>query len=104
RKRLGDRFTGTTSLSYSYFTDDMASLTLGVNYTYLNEGDATINGEPEKTSGFSRHLFGASLAWATPERNIIVTVGYNPALHVPDIQYNFPATHVISLGVNYVLR
>lgn len=104
RKRLGDRFTGTATLSYSYFTDGMASFTLAANYTYLNEADATIDGVRDKTTGFSRHLFGASLAWATPERDIIVTISYNPAFHVPDIQYNFPATHVISLGVNYVLR
>lgn len=104
RKRLGDRFTGIATLSYTYFTESMAGLTIGATYTYLHEADATINGYVDKTTGFERHLFGASLAWATPERELVYSVSYNPALHESGLQKNFPATHVVSIGVNYVLR
>ncbi len=104
RKRLGDRFTGTAALSYTFFTESMASLTVSTTYTYLYEADATINGYVDKTTGFSRHLFGATLAWATPERELFYTLSYNPALREPGLQQNFPATHVVSIGVNYVIR
>lgn len=104
RKRLGDRFTGTAALSYTYFTESMSSLTISTTYIYLHEADATINGYLDKTTGFEKHMFGASLAWATPEREVIYSLSYNPALHEPDLQRNFPATHVFSLGVNYVIR
>ncbi|MFO1525979.1 MAG: hypothetical protein U1F16_08395 [Turneriella sp.] len=104
RKRLGDRFTGTAALSYTYFTESMSSLTISASYTYLYEADATINGYVDKTTGFERHLFGASLAWATPERDLVYSLSYNPALHEPGLQRNFPATHAFSLGVNYVIR
>lgn len=104
RKKLGDRFSASGAFSYSYFTDSMSSLTLTATYTYLHEGDAVINGFIDKTSGFSRHLLGAALAWASPEREFIYTLSYTPALHEPGLMYNFAATHVFSLGVNYVLR
>lgn len=104
RKRLGDRSTATAALSYSYFTNSMASLTLTFNYVFLYEADATINGIVEKTSGFYRHLFGAALAWASPERELVYTLAYNPAIQTAGLQSNFPATHLFSIGVNYVLR
>jgi len=104
RKRLGDRFTGIAALSYSHFTDDMSSITLTITYTFIREEDATINGIIDKTSGFHRHFIGTSLAWATADRDIVVMLNYNPAFNATGLQSNFPATHLFSLGVNYVLR
>ena len=104
RKRLGDRFQAVAALSYSYFTDAMASLTITATYTYLTEQDATINGNIDPTSGFRRHLAGAALAWANAGRDLIYSLSYNPAFVEPGFGRNFPATHAISLGVNYVLR
>lgn len=104
RKQLGDRFQTVTALSYTYFADSMASLTATITYTYLSEADATINGTIDPTSGFRRHIVGASLSWANASRDLIYSLSYNPALVEPGLGKNFPATHVISLGVNYVLR
>lgn len=104
QKRLGDRLQTALGLSYSYFTDSMASLTATVTYTYLNEGNATINGKEDTTSGFHRNMFGFALAFADADRDLIYTASYGPAFTTPELQNNFPATHVLSLGVTYVLR
>lgn len=104
QKRLGDRLQTSLGFSYSYFTDSMASLTATLSYTYLNEQNATINGKADPTSGFHRNMFAVALAFANADRDLIYTASYSPALTAIALQNNFPTTHVMSLGVTYVLR
>ncbi len=104
RKRLGDRLQTMFGVSYSYFTDAMASITATVTYTYLNETNATINGREDVTSGFHRNMLGVAMAYANADRDLIYIASYSPAVTMAELQRNFPTTHAISLGVTYVLR
>ena len=103
-RQLGDRFSSTVSFGYTYFTDEMNSLTATIAYTYLEEQEAKIDGVTDTTSGLRKRSFATTLAWATEDRNWVTKITWSHAPDSDDWGRNFPTTDIITIGVSHVLR
>ncbi|MDH4225943.1 MAG: hypothetical protein OEW12_09895 [Deltaproteobacteria bacterium] len=102
QKKLGDRFQVTYLAGYTYFMDNLDTLTLNLTWTDLREKEASINGNKEPASDMAKKSAGGSLAWATMNKDWVVTGGFSQALKAAGGGRNFPVTETISLGVRYV--
>ncbi|MCP4332763.1 MAG: hypothetical protein GY785_08920 [Gammaproteobacteria bacterium] len=103
-KQLGDRLNATLSIGYTYFTDEMESLTGTLAYTYLKEDEASIDGVIDSTSGFLKKSISATLAWASEDRDWITKLTWSHAPSWDGWGQNFPTTDIITIGVSHVLR
>lgn len=103
-KQLGDRFSRSLALGYTYFTDRMDSLTATLTYAHLTEQQTRFDGHTDPTSGLQRRSLTASLAWATEDRRWVSRLSWNHAPARDGWGENFPVTDIISLGVSHVLR
>jgi hypothetical protein len=70
----------------------------------LWENQATIDGAPDPTSGFRKRSLGATLAWASPERDWVARLSFNHAIPQDGWGRNFPTTYIVTLGVSHVFR
>lgn len=104
RKQLGDRFNSVLSLGYTYFTDEMESLTGTLAYAYLEEDEGKIDGVIDTTSGFRKQSIAATLAWATDDRDWITKLTWSHAPSRDGWGRNFPTTDIITVGVSHVFR
>jgi hypothetical protein len=104
RKQPGDRLNTTVSFGYTYFTDEMESLTATLAYAYLKESEATINGDTDTTSGFRKESIATTLAWATDDRDWIIKLSWSHAPSRNDWGRNFPTTDIFSTGISHVFR
>ncbi len=103
-RQLGDRFSSSLAVGYTYFTDEMESITATVAYAYLEEDETTIDGIEDTTSGLLKKSVTTTLAWATEDRDWVVKMSWSRGLRKDDWGSNFPVTDVLSLGVSHVLR
>lgn len=103
-KQLGDRFNTTLSFGYTYFTDEMESLTGTLAYSYLKEDEAEIDGVTDTTSGLRKESIAAILAWASEDRDWVTKLTWSHAPSKNGWGRNFPTTDVITAGVSHVLR
>ena len=103
-KQLGDRFNTNMSVGYTYFTDEMASITGTLGYAILTEDEAKIDGVIDTTSGFRKETVSMTLAWATENRDWIYKVTYNRSPARDGMGRSFATTDVITVGVSHVLR
>ncbi len=103
-KQLGDRLNASLSVGYTYFTDEMESLTGTLAYAYLKEDEASIDGVVDSTSGFRKESLSAILAWASEDRDWITKLTWSHAPARDGWGQNFPATDIISVGVSHVFR
>ncbi len=103
-KQLGDRLNASLSFGYTYFTDEMESITGTLAYTYLKEDEASIDGIVDSTSGFRKESISATLAWASEDRDWVNKVTWSHAPARDGWGQNFPATNIIIVGVSHVLR
>ena len=102
--QLGDRFNSTISFGYTYFTDEMESLTGTLAYAYLKEDEAEIDGAADTTSGLRKESIAATLAWASEDRDWITKLTWSHAPSNNGWGRNFPTTDVITVGISHVLR
>jgi hypothetical protein len=103
-KQLGDRAAGTFSGGYTYFLESMASLTFTAAYSDLWEGDGTINGQTDPTSGFRKRSVAGILAYATMDRDWVYKLSLSHAIQEDGWGKNFPTTDILTLGVSHVFR
>ncbi|MCW8831633.1 MAG: hypothetical protein OQK32_08965 [Gammaproteobacteria bacterium] len=104
RKQLGDRFNTNLSFGYTYFTDEMDSITGTLAYAILKEDEAIIDGTVDTTSGFRKETISATLAWASENRDWVYKLTFNHSPTSDDWGENFATTNVITVGVSHVLR
>jgi len=104
RKQLGDRLNTTLSFGYTYFTDEMESITGTLAYAILKEDEATIDGTVDTTSGFEKETISATLALATENRDWVYKLTFNHSPTSDGWGDNFATTNVITVGVSHVLR
>ncbi len=105
RKQLGDRAVGTLALSYDMpmdIADARNRLTYTAAFSDIWEGEGTINGERDPTSGFKKKSIAGTLAWSTLERTWTVKLTWSHTLKKDDWGENFPASDIYSLGVTHV--
>ena len=103
-KQYGDRFNTNLSFGYTYFTDEMESITGTLAYAILKEDEATIDGTVDTTSGFRKETISATLALATENRDWVYKLTFNHSPTSNDWGENFATTNVITVGVSHVLR
>jgi len=103
-KRLGDRFNGSVSLGYTWFTDNLDMWTATLAYADLQEGKATVAGETDPTTGLRKRSVAATVAWSTGDRALVVKGTFSHSPREDDWGENFPSTDVFTFGVNRVLR
>lgn len=104
RKKLGDRATVSISGGYTYFTDAMQSWTGTLAYADLWEGQGTINGQTDPTSGLRKRSFTTSIAWSNSSRDWILNGSWNHSIQRHSWGRNFPTTDIFTMGVSYVFR
>jgi hypothetical protein len=103
-KRLGDRASGSLSFGYTWFTEEMATWTATLAYADLWEGEATIDGERDPTSGLRKRSLAATVAWSSAERDWVVKGSWSHSPNENNWGENFPTTDVFSLAFSHVLR
>lgn len=90
RASLGASAAHTWIVSYGTWTG-----TAGVSW--LEEGEATINGRDDPTSGFERTSAAAAVTWADRDRTWTAKAAWNHGLS----GRNFPRTDIYTVGVSY---
>jgi len=103
-RQWGDRFSSTVAFGYTYFTDEMQSLTTTVAYTYLKEDEGSIDGVTDTTSGFRKESIATTVAWASEDRDWITKITWSHTPSKDDWGENFPITDIVTVGVSHVLR
>ncbi len=104
RKQLGDRFNTNFSVGYTYFTDEMESVTGTLAYAFLKQDEGMIDGTVDTATGFEKETISATLAWATENRDWVYKLTVNHSPKSDGWGDNFATTNVITVGVSHVLR
>ncbi len=102
-KRLGNRFLGTASASYT-LTTGYGHWTGTGGFSYLQEEDGTIDGERDASSGFRKTALLAAAAWSTRDRAWTVKGSWSHSVREDGWGENFPATDLYTLGVSHAFR
>ena len=103
-RQRGDRFNGSLSFGYTYFTDTMQSYTGTLGYAYLEEDQLRNDGKEDPTSGLRKQSLSATLAWANDDRDWVAKLTWSHALDSDGMGRNFPTTDILTVGVSHVLR
>ena len=107
RKNLGDRTAGTVAISYETMIDSFQSrhrLTYTGAFSEIQEGEGTINGDRDPTSGFRKSSVTGSLAWSTLARDWTTKVSWNHSIKESGWGSNFPASDIYSLEVSRAFK
>lgn len=103
RKQLGDRFSAALSLGYNYYLGTGGdTLTGAASYSYLREGDGSINDSNDGSSAFRKQAVGGSLTYSNTDKNWSIRAAWSHAIKADGWGANFPTTDIFSLGVRYV--
>lgn len=103
-KKLGDRSLVTLSFGYTHFMESMNTLTLTAALSDLREGQGTVNGRADATTGMEKKSLATTLAWATMDRDWVFKITYGQTFKQDGMGTNFPSTDTITLGVSHVFR
>lgn len=103
RKRLGNRFQGTASASYTVPTR-LGRWTGSGGLGYLQEEDGTIDGDRDPSSGFRKVSIAGTLAYSSLDRLWTVKASWSHALRRDGWGENFPLTDTYTLGVSHAFR
>ncbi|MBI4746450.1 MAG: hypothetical protein HY786_07920 [Deltaproteobacteria bacterium] len=103
-KRLGDRALGTVSFGYTQFLKENDTVTYTAAYSDLREGEGTIDGERDSTTGIRKKSVSGTIAYATAEKDWIIKGTWGHAIKQDGWGENFPATDTFTLGVSRVFN
>jgi len=103
-KQLGDRVQATATFGYTYFLEEMDTLTFSLAYSYLQEDAGTIDGRTDPSSMMEKNSIATTVAYSTMDRDWVVKGTWSHS--EPDSGWgkNFPVTDIITMGVSYVFR
>lgn len=105
RKKLGDRFSGSVSLGYTYYIGTGGDKLTGTgSFSYLREADTTYDGARDANSGFRKESFGATLAYASTDHDWSTRISWSHAVRKDGWGDNFPLTDIYTMGVSYGFR
>ena len=103
-KRLGDRALGSLSFGYTQSLKEQDTMTYTATYSDLWEGEGTINGESDFTTGLRKKSVSGTIAYATAEKNWIVKGSWGHTIKQDGWGENFPATDTFTAGVSHVFQ
>ena len=104
KKQLGDRMSGSFTFGYTQFLDSMNTITYTLNRSMLREDEARVDGRTDSTSGMEKNTWGATVAFATMNRDWVFKMSWSAPEKSDNEGENFPATDIFTLGVTHVLR
>jgi len=107
RKKLGDRAVGTFALSYVDYIDVQETrkiLTYTAALSEVWEGEGTIDGDRDPTSGLRKTAVAGTIAFSTLDRVWTVKTTWNHSIKKDGWGNNIPASDIYSLGVTYVFK
>jgi hypothetical protein len=107
RKKLGDRAVGTLALSYNDFIDFWETrkiLIYTAAITEVWEGEGTIDGDRDPTSGLRKTSVAGTLAYSTLDRTMVFKLTLNHSIMKDGWGSNTPASDIITLGVTYAFE
>lgn len=103
-KKLGDRRYLNASVGYTYFMDEMDSLTITSGLSDLREGKGKINGVSDPLTRMQKRSISLAGAYSTAAKDWLIKMSWSHALQKDDWGKSFPTTDIITLGVSYVIR
>ncbi len=103
-KQLGDRRLVSLSGGYTQFLDNMDTLTYTLAYSDLQEGEGSINGVTDSTTGMQKSSFALTFAYSSMDRDWVYKMTLGHSIKQEGYGENFPATDVVTWGVSHVLR
>lgn len=107
RKNLGDRTAGTVAISYETMMDSFQSryrLTYTAAFAEVQEGEGTMNGDRDPTTGFRKSSVTGSLGWSTVLRDWAAKMSWNHSIMENGWGSNFPASDIYSLEVSRAFK
>ncbi len=107
RKKLGDRAVGTLALSYTDFIDVLETrkiIIYSAALTEVWEGQGTINGDRDPTSGLRKTSVAGTIAYSTLDRTWVVKLTLNHSIKKDGWGDNTPASEIYSLGVTHAFE
>jgi hypothetical protein len=104
-KKLGDRGVGTLSVSYAQYLDLEKTrniLTYTAACSEVWEGEGTINGDRDPTSGLRKSSIAGTIVWSTLTRDWSVKATWSHSIKTDGWGNNTVASDIYSLGVTHV--
>ena len=101
-KKLGDRALGTVSFGYTQLMEELDTVTYTASYSDLWEGEGSIDGEKDSTTGFRKKSVAGAIAYATAGKNWIFKGSWSHTIKQDGWGENFPATDILTIGVSHV--
>jgi len=106
-KKLGDRAAGTFSISYVDYIELLRSrniMTYTAALSEVREGEGTIDGDRDVTSGLRTSALAGTIAWSTLDRVWTIKTTWNHSIKYDGWGNNAPASDIYSLGVTHAFQ
>ena len=101
RKNLGDRTFVSASMGYTYFLEELDTLTFTAALADLREGEGEIDGKSDPLTKFKKQSAALTAAYATSDLRWVLKSTYSHAFKEDDRGRNFPTTDILTVGVSY---
>jgi len=103
-KELGDRMLGTATFGYTYFLDNMDTMTFSLAYSHLAEDAGSIDGRTDISSEMEKNSMALTAAYSTMNRDWVYKLSWSHASPRDGQGKNFPVTDILTAGVSHVFR
>lgn len=101
KKNLGDRKFLSASVGYTYFTEDLNTLTFTAALADLREDEGKIDGSTDPLTEFKKQSTAFTTAYATSDLRWVFKGTWSHALRQDGRGKNFPTTDIFTLGVSH---
>ncbi|UZE96342.1 hypothetical protein [Alkalimarinus alittae] len=101
KKNLGDRTFVSASLGYTYFLEELDTLTFTAALADLREGEGEIDGVSDPLTEFEKQSVALTTAYASSDLRWVFKGTFSHALRQDGRGENFPTTDILTLGVSY---
>jgi len=101
KKKLGDRKFISASLGYTYFLEELDTVTFTAALSDLREDEGEIDGVSDPLTEFKKQSTALTTAYATSDLRWVFKGTWSHALRDDGKGQNFPTTDIFTLGVSY---
>lgn len=103
-KKAGNRRFLTASAAYTYFFDEMDSLTVSGAISDLREDQAEINHQNDPLTEMKKGSLSLSSTYETEDKSWLLKASWSHAIRADGWGQSFPTTDIFTMGFSYVLR
>lgn len=101
KKSLGDRKFVSLSAGYTFFLEDLNTITLSGALSDLREDEGKIDGEADPLTAMKKQSAALTASYASPDLSLIFKATWSHAFLADDRGKNFTATDILTLGASY---